>query len=185
MQIFGAMWLLNSLAYTVTWGAQVQVIGASYSEAERPGQLSSAASSSRFGATLGNIAFGQLLSAGLHWRKVLMSMVPLQILLGLVCVYKMSAKAATPVAAKKGQKTEAAGAEGISPLTAMRTVDFWLLILPKAVVFTFTQFFMNYIPQLLHVRYGYSHGAAASMGGVAQGGSVVGLLVTTSLLPTA
>jgi len=35
---------------------------------------------------------------------------------------------------------------------------------------------MNYIPQLLNVAYGYDHGTAATLGGLAQGGSVVGLL---------
>lgn len=40
---------------------------------------------------------------------------------------------------------------------------------------------MNYIPQLLHVSYGYDHGQAASLGGVAQGGSVIGLLVVGNM----
>jgi len=35
---------------------------------------------------------------------------------------------------------------------------------------------MNYIPQLLHSEYGFDHGMAATLGGVCQGGSVVGLL---------
>ena len=50
------------------------------------------------------------------------------------------------------------------------------MLIPKAVLFTYTQFFMNYIPQLLNAQYGYDHGDAASLGGIAQGGSVVGLL---------
>ena len=37
-------------------------------------------------------------------------------------------------------------------------------------------------PQLLNVVYGYDHGAAASMGGVAQGGSVIGLLYVGNVL---
>ena len=48
--------------------------------------------------------------------------------------------------------------------------------------FTYTQFFMNYIPQLLNVQYGYDHGMAATLGGVAQGGSVVGLLVVGNMV---
>jgi hypothetical protein len=32
------------------------------------------------------------------------------------------------------------------------------------------------VPQLLNVAYGYDHGTAATLGGLAQGGSVVGLL---------
>ena len=53
VDVFGYMWLLNSFAYTVTWGAAVQVVGAVYGEKERPAQLSKVASASRFGATLG------------------------------------------------------------------------------------------------------------------------------------
>jgi hypothetical protein len=30
-------------------------------------------------------------------------------------------------------------------------------------LFTYTQFFMNYIPQLLHASYGYDHGQVASL----------------------
>ena len=78
VQIFGGAWLLNSFAYTVTWGAAVQVVGAKYSDSERGAQLSKIASASRFGATFGNIIFGQLLTAGLHWRQALMPVVPLQ-----------------------------------------------------------------------------------------------------------
>jgi MFS family permease len=80
VQVFGGAWLLNSFAYTVTWGAAVQVIGSKYSEAkERDAQLVKVASASRFGATFGNIIFGQLLTAGLHWRQALMPVVPLQV----------------------------------------------------------------------------------------------------------
>ena len=59
----------------------------------------------------------------------------------------------------------------------MLSLDFWLMLIPKMVLFTYTQFFMNYIPQLLHVAYGLDHGLSATLGGVAQGGSVVGLLI--------
>ena len=44
---FGAAWLINSLAYTITWGAACQVIGAAYDEKERPAQLTKIASASR------------------------------------------------------------------------------------------------------------------------------------------
>ena len=37
---------------------------------------------------------------------------------------------------------------------------------------------MNCIPQLLNADYGFDHGPAATYGGVAQGGSVVGLQLT-------
>jgi MFS family permease len=85
VMVFGGMWLFNSLAYTVTWGAQVQVIGAVYAKDERPAQLSNAASSSRVGATVGNIAFGQLLSAGVPWRKAIVFMLPLQVVADDAC----------------------------------------------------------------------------------------------------
>ena len=109
-----------------------------------------------------------------------------QVVLGLLCAAKCAAKPAAPAAgdaaatkpaAAGEKKDDAAAAAGVPPLTAMATIDFWLLLVPKALTFTYTQFFMNYIPQLLVVNYGYSHGAAASLGGVAQGGSVVGLMV--------
>ena len=54
----------------------MQVVGSTYADAkERSAQLVKIASASRFGATFGNIIFGQLLSAGLHWRKALMPVV--------------------------------------------------------------------------------------------------------------
>ncbi len=185
VSIFGAMWLLNSLAYTMTWGAQVQVIAATYSDADRPAQLSKAASSSRVGATLGNIAFGSLLSAGLHWRTALMPMVPLQVVLGVLCAISAtsaSAKRGGKAAQKKGGAGGASGAPGLTLGQAVLSLDFWLMILPKAVLFTYTQFFMNYLPQLLHSAYGFSHGSAASLGGIAQGGSVIGLLVVGNMV---
>mmetsp|Transcript_46683 Transcript_46683/g.77237 ORF Transcript_46683/g.77237 Transcript_46683/m.77237 type:complete len:430 (-) Transcript_46683:330-1619(-) len=187
VDFFGAMWLLNSFAYTVTWGAATQVVGACYSDKERPAQLSKIASASRFGATLGNIFFGQLLSVGLDWRTTLLPMLPMQALLLLMCLYKWASapKAAAveaSVAKSNNGKRDAGAEEGLSPLAAMVTIDFWLMLIPKAVLFTYTQFFMNYIPQLLHVSYGYSHGAAASLGGIAQGGSVIGLLVVGNMI---
>ena len=185
VHVFFALWLFNSLAYTVTWGAQMQVIGATYDAEARPAQISNAASSSRFGATIGNIVFGQLLSSGLPWRRTIATMIPLQVVLGVFCAYKAAASSAPKAAAggkSKPDAAAAAAAEGVPPAVAMRTLEFWLLLVPKALTFTFTQFFMNYIPQLLNQVYGYSHGAAASLGGVAQGGSVVGLLVVGNML---
>ena len=41
--LFGYAWLLNSFAYTITWGAAVQVIGAAFGEKEKPAQLAKAA----------------------------------------------------------------------------------------------------------------------------------------------
>ena len=172
VDIFGYAWLLNSFAYTITWGAAVQVVGAVYNDAERPAELSKCASASRFGATLGNIFFGQLLTAGFSWREVMMPMVPVQVLLLLFCAYKWStdSKAASAKAAaqadKKKEPVKQAG--GTSILSAMFMLDFWLMLIPKAVLFTYTQFFMNYIPQLLNVSYGYDHGMAATLGGVSQ-----------------
>jgi len=64
----------------------------------------------------------------------------------------------------------------------MLSLDVWLMLVPKALLFTYTQFFMNYIPQLLNVSYGFDHGQAATLGGVAQGGSVVGLLVVGNMV---
>ena len=61
VDMFGYAWLINSFAYTITWGAVVQVIGVTYEAKDRSAVLTLASSGSRFGATLGNIFFGQLL----------------------------------------------------------------------------------------------------------------------------
>ena len=183
VDLFGYAWLLNSFAYTITWGAVVQVIGANYGDQERPAELAKASSASRFGATIGNIVFGQLLSAGLTWRQVCMPMVPLQAVLLLMCIYKWNANkaAAAAPAAKKADGKKADEPPPTSIVGAVLSIDFWLMLIPKAVLFTYTQFFMNYIPQLLNVQYGYDDGMAATLGGVAQGGSVVGLLVVGNM----
>ena len=184
VDIFGAAWLLNSFAYTITWGATLQVIGSVYEAADRPAELAKCASASRFGATLGNIFFGQLLSAGLGWRQVLVPMLPIQGLLLFFCLYKWStnkaAAAAKPKEKAAAKPTEEA-AGGLSLGAAMLLPDFWLMLIPKAVLFTYTQFFMNYIPQLLKEEYAYDDGMAATLGGVAQGGSVFGLLVVGNM----
>ena len=187
VDVFGAAWLLNSFAYTITWGAALQVIGATYEGEERSANLAFCSSASRFGATFGNILFGQLLSYGLHWRQSLLPMLPLQALLLLMCGYywatsRKPKEEAKPAAKKAAGKKEEAAAEGPSVLQAMLSLDFWLMLLPKSVIFTYTQFFMNYIPQLLHVEYGFDHGPAATYGGIAQGGSVVGLLYVGNVL---
>jgi len=185
--IFGGAWLLNSFAYTITWGAAVQVVGATYEAAERGAQLSKIASASRFGATLGNIFFGQLLSAGLHWKQALLPILPVQLVLLCMCAYYWVASPGQAAPAAKDDQAAAKAkpepaADGPSALQAMLSVDFWLMLLPKALLFTYTQFFMNYLPQLFHAGYGYDHGSAATFGGVAQGGSVVGLLYVGNIL---
>ncbi len=186
VDIFGIAWWLNSFAYTITWGAVLQVIGATYADDKKSSQLAFAASASRFGATIGNIFFGQLLTAGFHWRTVQLPMLPLQALLLIFCAYKFAAASAPAAEAPKpsdakasagaAKKAEEPPAKAPSVLGAFLSLDFWLMLIPKTVTFTFTQFFMNYIPQLLHTSYGFDHGMAATLGGVAQGGSVVGLL---------
>uniref|UniRef100_A0A7S2GG42 Major facilitator superfamily (MFS) profile domain-containing protein n=1 Tax=Haptolina brevifila TaxID=156173 RepID=A0A7S2GG42_9EUKA len=184
VDVFGYAWLLNSFAYTITWGAVVQVIGATYDEAGKSANLAFCASASRFGATIGNITFGQLLLAGLNWRDVMKPILMVQVLLLVLCIFKWSAGKKEPGAAaattgKKGADAAskpAAEEPGPSMMAAFVDPDFYLMLIPKTVTFTFTQFFMNYIPQLLKEAYGYDDGTAATLGGVAQGGSVVGLL---------
>ena len=134
VQVFGGSWLLNSFAYTITWGAAVQVVGSTYSdEKDRSAQLVKIASASRFGATFGNIIFGQLLSAGLHWRKALMPVVPVQAVLLVACFYYWSTSRAAAAPAKaKAKETAAAG--GPSALQAMLSLDFWLMLVPQAVL---------------------------------------------------
>ena len=179
VELFGYAWLLNSFAYTITWGAAVQVVGATFDEAGRASNLALCASASRFGATIGNVLYGQLLSAGLKWRQVQMPMIPLQAILLTACLYMWSSSKPknAPAAAKKaGGAEKAADTKPPSILGAFISLDFWLMLIPKTVTFTYTQFFMNYIPELFKVVYGFDDGMAATLGGVAQGGSVIGLL---------
>ena len=125
VQVFGGSWLLNSFAYTITWGAAVQVVGSTYSdEKDRSAQLVKIASASRFGATFGNIIFGQLLSAGLHWRKALMPVVPVQAVLLVACFYYWSTSRAAAAATAKGKAKETVVAGGPSALQAMLSLDF-------------------------------------------------------------
>ena len=124
VDIFGYAWLLNSLAYTVTWGSIVQVIGAEYDAAGKAAQLAFCASASRFGASIGNIIFGQLLSAGLGWRQVCMPMLPVQALLLALCIYKWSTSAASAAAAPAAGAKKAAGEPAPSVAGAFLSVDF-------------------------------------------------------------
>jgi hypothetical protein len=81
--------------------------------------------------------------------------VPLQAVLLVACAYYWSTSRTTAAAAAptKAKAEPAAAAGGPSALQAMLSLDFWLMLVPKAVLFTYTQFFMNYIPQLLNVSY--------------------------------
>ena len=124
VDIFGYAWLLNSLAYTVTWGSIVQVIGAEYDAAGKAAQLAFCASASRFGASIGNIIFGQLLSAGLGWRQVCMPMLPVQALLLALCIYKWSTSAASAAAAPAaGAKKRPASRRRRSPARSSRSTS--------------------------------------------------------------
>lgn len=159
VDLFGYAWLLNSFAYTITWGAALQVIGATYEKADdKAAQLAFASSASRFGATIGNIFYGQLLSAGLSWRQVCMPMVPAQLLLLVLCVYKWAATAPAPATAKKAEAKKTAGDEPApSVLSAFLSLDFWLMLIPKTVGFVSTHFSHKRMPlsplQTHHYRY--------------------------------
>ena len=178
VDMFGYAWLINSFAYTITWGAVVQVIGVTYEAKDRSAVLTLASSGSRFGATLGNIFFGQLLTFGVAWRNTMYPILIVQALLLLMCIQKWSANSKTSAASKAPAAAKAASSSEKAPsiLSAFLDINFYLMLIPKTVLFTYTQFFMNYIPQLLKDSYGYDDGMAATLGGVAQGGSVIGLL---------
>lgn len=139
VDVFGYSWLVNSFAYTITWGAVVQVIGAEYDEANKAAQLAFCASASRFGASIGNVAYGQLLSAGFDWRKVCMPMVPIQVLLLAMCFSKWAGSTAAAPAKPTAGTTAADSAPAPSVLGAFLSLDFWLMLVPKMVTFTFTQ----------------------------------------------
>lgn len=207
--LFAAMWWLNSLAYTIAWGAACQVIGMAYSEAERPAQLSRVASASRFGATLGSMLFGWLLKSGMSWRATLLPVIPVQILLCGVCSYLCLAG---PIGEEKSNGTKIPSrsttassppSEETSPWRHVKSLNFWLMFIPKAsahtprhatsvadlltwawqvVLFTYTQFFMNFVGPLLHSNYGFDHGDATALAGIAQAGAVLGLLVVGDLM---
>ena len=122
VDIFGYAWLLNSLAYTVTWGSIVQVIGAEYDAAGKAAQLAFCASASRFGASIGNIIFGQLLSAGLGWRQVCMPMLPVQALLLALCIYKWTrARRPPPPRRRRAPRRRPASRRRRSPARSSRS----------------------------------------------------------------
>jgi MFS family permease len=128
---FGHAWLLNSFAYTITWGSVVQIIGAEYDAAGKAENLAFCASASRFGASIGNVVYGQLLTAGLSWRQVQMPMVPLQTLLLLLCAYKCytaAAPAPAAAAAKSDAKQPADEPANMSVGAALLSLDFWLMV---------------------------------------------------------
>ncbi|KAL1524476.1 hypothetical protein AB1Y20_019370 [Prymnesium parvum] len=185
---FAVMWWVNSLAYTIAWGAACQVIGASYSAADRPVQLTRIASASRFGATLGSMVFGSLLKAGMTWRRTLLPAIPIQLLLSAVCTYLWLSSKPSVAAVEGGEKTGATKApepspsEAASPWRHVTSLNFWLMFIPKVVLFTYTQFFMNFVGPLLHSNYGFDHGDATSLAGLGQGGSVLGLLVVGDMV---
>uniref|UniRef100_A0A7S0P042 Major facilitator superfamily (MFS) profile domain-containing protein n=1 Tax=Calcidiscus leptoporus TaxID=127549 RepID=A0A7S0P042_9EUKA len=179
---FGAMWWLNSLAYTVTWGAACQIIGASYEVSERPAQLTRIASASRFGASLGSMFFGRLLKAGLHWRQALMPTGIVQALLAVLCTLTLFARRGAGKESGTAAQIDASKAAPPPPSRSaawahVATIDFWLMFIPKIVIFTYTQFFMNFLAPYLHSSFGYSHGDATTLAGLCSGGSVIGLLV--------
>lgn len=170
------MWWLNSLSYTLTWGAATQIMAVTYDAAERPGKISLVASASRFGASGGSMFFGTLLSNGMHWRQALMPAIVVQALLALLCGY-MTFGASKPKAEEPAAAKGAEPAKGPSAWGHLLTLNFWLMCTAKVVTFTYTQFFMNFVGQFLHMNYGYEHGAATSISGFASFGSVIGLLV--------
>lgn len=148
-QVFGAMWWVNSLAYTITWGAACQVIGVSYSEADRPAQLTKIASASRFGASLGSMLFGTLLKSGMHWRKALLPALPAQALVALACLYSWSSSKAASAAPGAGRtlRSSSKGTPKATPAAAggaasgwdhFKTLDLWLMLIPKVLIFTYT-----------------------------------------------
>ena len=173
--IFGAMWWLNSLAYTVTWGAACQIIGVSYAEKERSAQLTRIASASRFGASIGSIFFGQMLKFGFHWRRALAPSLPVQFLLATLCCYKCMSQSSKSAQSSKSMASPSPQLS-TSKWAHIVTLNFWLMFIPKVVLFTYTQFFMNFVGPMLYANYDYSHGVATQTAGLCSFGSVIGLL---------
>jgi len=133
VDVFGYAWWLNSFAYTITWGAALQVIGVTYDEAGKAAQLVFVASASRFGATIGNVVYGLLLSAGLGWRQVFVFMLPLQALLTAMCGY-MWASSRAPAkdgVAKSTGASKSSDAPAPSIIGALMSLDFWLMLIQR------------------------------------------------------
>ena len=96
--------------------------------------------------------FGALLKAGLHWRMALAPAVPVQALLALVCAYKWLATSNPALEIKSELKADAkqqspvvdsTKTEAVSLWSQLASLDFWLMFVPKVVIFTYTQFFMS------------------------------------------
>ena len=142
---FGGMWLINSLAYTLTWGAACQVVGVAFEEKERPAQLAKIASASRCGASLGSMLFGLLLKYGLTWRMALLPAIPMQVLLALICAQQWIAfkpgkgNPRTSSAVSEPQRPSNQSPNEPSPWMYVMSLNFWLMFIPKVVIFTYTQ----------------------------------------------
>ncbi|KAJ1633226.1 major facilitator superfamily domain-containing protein [Pavlovales sp. CCMP2436] len=187
--VFGLMWVLNSLAYTATWGAATQVIHAAFPKEAWPTQLSSIASAGRLGAAVGAIIYGSLLAEGLTWRAVFA--VPLVVQVGLVvlCLWqhatvrRMQAlstsedEAATSAPAKASAPADASGGSATSPLLVMMSLDFWLMMAAKCTLFVFTQWFMNFVGLYLRSAFHFSAAASTNAISIANAGQMVALLV--------
>lgn len=194
VHVFGGMWVLNSLAYTATWGAATQVIHAAFPKEEWPVQLSSIASAGRLGAAAGAIIYGFLLQQGLTWRRVFVVPTLVQLALIGMCVWQhatvrrmqqlSSAKDEAALAGAKAAAASAAArpaappddAAGPSVLSLVCSVDFGLMFAAKAGLFVFTQWFMNFVGIYLRSQFGYSLPASTNAISVANAGQMIGLL---------
>lgn len=189
VQVFGLMWVLNSLAYTATWGAATQVIHAAFPKEEWPTQLSSIASAGRLGAAAGAIIYGFLLAQGLSWRRVFAVPMGVQLLLVPMCLWQhatvrrmgaASEQAAAGGEGKGGGKAaaEPAPADGApGGWSVLLTLDFWLMLCAKVCAFVSTQWFMNFVGLYLRASFGFSPAASTNAISVANAGQMVGLLL--------
>ncbi|KAG8470143.1 hypothetical protein KFE25_008564 [Diacronema lutheri] len=187
VRVFGSMWVLNSLAYTATWGAATQVIQKAFPKDEWATQISSIASAGRLGAAAGAIVYGSLLAQGLSWRQVFAAPLAVQLLLVPTCVWQHSTvaamrststaddEAATSAGAKPSEPT--ADKDAPSVWASVLTIDFALMFVAKCCSFVFTQWFMNFVGLFLRSSFGFSAAASTNAISVANAGQMVGLLI--------
>jgi MFS family permease len=194
VQLFGLMWIFNSLAYTSTWGAATQVIHATFPRDEWSTQISSIASAGRLGAAAGAIVYGSLLSQGLTWRQVFVVPMCVQLLLVVMCLWQhvtvsrsrafaiADDEAATAGKSTRGGKggggaDASAGADGPGVWGVLLTLDFWLMLSAKCATFVFTQWFMNFVGLYLRTALRFSAASSTNAISVANVGQIVGLLI--------
>lgn len=188
-EVFGLMWVFNSLAYTSAWGAATQVIESAFPRDEWPTQISSIASAGRMGAAAGAIVYGSLLHRGYTWRQVFCAPAAVQLVLVILCIWQhitvkriqatsTAADEAATSPVKLADKRAHAEAEAVqkSVWAQVLSTDFLLMFVPKCALFILTQWFMNFVGLFLPYAFGFTKAAATNAISVPNAGQMVALI---------